>query len=205
MQVTFSPALGETVPLVVHSAKLDVPLDVTFKATFGSPTSYEHAEMHNTRVEMWTDLPVEGRANDGWSAVPFTFEASQSGAHGELGRVICLPSPAGESTAGSERCVAYAKVALRAGSFTDNQRFSFTYRLVHASGHIQWLGAFGQDGTLVVNYAPFPNAWGIELHDGWQMQEDGVASFQGRSMRRQEVGRLSDSSAWRIWAIGRDR
>ena len=204
MQVTFSPALGETVPLVVRPAKPDVSLNVIFKATFDSSASYEHAKSQNTRVEMWTDLPVEGQANSGWGAVPFTFGTSRCEALEEHRKAVCLPSPVGEHIMEEERCVVYAKVALRLGNLADNQRFSFTYRLVHASGGIQWLGAFGQNGTLVVNYTPFPAALGIELGEGWWMQEDGAAAFTGGSTQRQEVCRLLDTNAWHVWAIGRD-
>lgn len=205
MQLTFSPALGETAPLVIRPARPDAFLDVLFKATFDSFASYEHAKSHGIRVEMWTDLPVEGRAPGEWGAVPFTFEPLQSGASGEHRRVVCLPSPVDEAATDDERRAVRAKVPLRMGNLTDNQRFSFTYRLVHASGDAQWLGAFGQNGTLVVNTAPLPVALGIEFEEGWETQDDGVAVFIGGSSQRKEVGRLLDPSAWHVWALGRDR
>ena len=93
MQITFSPALGETVPLVMRPSEPDASLDVVFKAIFDSSASYEHTQSQGTRVEMWTDLPVEGRANGEWGAIPFTFQPFQSGAPGESHRVLHLPSP----------------------------------------------------------------------------------------------------------------
>ncbi|KZT74852.1 hypothetical protein DAEQUDRAFT_9694 [Daedalea quercina L-15889] len=193
MQLTFSPALGEIVPLVVRPGKPDALQETYFKATFDSIASYEHARSHGVRVEVWTDLPVEGRVRGEWAAVPFTFHEARSEEYGQARKVLSLPSFVDDSA--SEGLAVYAKLPVRLGHYHDGHQFSFTYRIVHASGDIRWLGAFGQNGTLVIDHKPLPEALGITLGEGWQFQEDGVAVLKGRPTNTQEVGKLLDSRA----------
>jgi len=201
MQLTFSPALGASVPLVVRPGKHDASQDVLFKATFDSLASYEHARSYGIRVEMWTDLPMEGRAPGEWGAVPFTFRESRDEESGAGHKVLSLPSPAEVS---ATSLAVYAGLPLRLGGYRSGHRFSFTYRLVYASGEIRWLGAFGQNGTLVVSHQSLPKALGIALTAGWQNQGDDVAVFEAGPAKGREVGKLSDSHSWSSWVIGRD-
>ncbi|KAH9835786.1 uncharacterized protein C8Q71DRAFT_858630 [Rhodofomes roseus] len=205
MQLTFSPALGEAVPLVVRPGKHGASQDVLFKATFDSFASYEHARSYGVRVEMWTDLPMEGKAPGQWSAVPFVFQDFRDEEHGPEYQVLPLPSPADEDAASSHGRAVYANLPLRLVGYRSGHRFSFTYRLVYASGEIRWLGAFGQNGTLVVDQLSLPEALGVTLGEGWEVQDDGVVLFEGGPANRQEVGKLLAGRSWSTWAVGRDR
>ncbi|KAH8835440.1 hypothetical protein DL96DRAFT_1574228 [Flagelloscypha sp. PMI_526] len=64
--------------------------------------------------------------------------------------------------------IAENKLILRAPVFsTSTQVYNFTYRLVHASGEIEWLGEYGQNGSLIlqkaIRYAS--NSGHLEYHE----------------------------------------
>lgn len=80
------------------------------------------------------------------------------------------------------------------GNYID-ARFWFTYRLVHPSGEIQWLGEFGRNGELVIEKG-LP---GVDLREGWNIAEDGTYrthAFPGERV----LGHLTDPEAWVCWS-----
>ncbi|GAA6033300.1 hypothetical protein JCM8097_006679 [Rhodosporidiobolus ruineniae] len=75
--------------------------------------------------EIWTDLPVDG---EGWHAIPFQPSSSSPN-------------------------LFTASVSL--SSVSTPAAYEYTYRLVHASGEVDWLGSTGSNGRVeVVAHSP---------------------------------------------------
>ncbi|KAH9937454.1 uncharacterized protein B0H18DRAFT_198376 [Fomitopsis serialis] len=164
MQLTFSPALGAPFPWSCDQGST-MPLKTP------SQGDIRLACLVRACKVVWyaggnVDRPaLEGRAPGEWGAVPFTFHESRDEESGAGHKVLSLPSPAKVS---ATSLAVYAELPLRLGGYRSGHRFSFTYRLVYASGEVRWLGAFGQNGTLVVSHQSLPKALGIALKAGWQ-------------------------------------
>ena len=79
-------------------------------------------------------------------------------------------------------------------------RFQFTYRLVHPSGYIQWLGT--QDGNGVIQVeAGIP---GIHLSQQWQVHEDGKYHLPALPHDAILV-RVEDLEDWTVWVWNKSR
>ena len=78
-------------------------------------------------------------------------------------------------------------------------RFQFTYRLVHPSGYIQWLGT--QDGNGVIQVeAGIP---GIHLSQQWQVHEDG--KYHLPALPHDAIVRVEDLEDWTVWVWNKSR
>lgn len=194
MHLTFTPELSQvtTVPLA-KLAESATHYDLTFKASFDSPAAYEEARRDGTRVEMWTDLPAPGHGETGgWRALAFEY-VGDSGDAEKGGLVIScvaserIPSPAQEQTA------AYATVSVPAGLIPEGSMFSFTYRVVYSSGHVQWLGAYGQNGIL--EFAKRDVRVNFEV-DGNEVRLSG--------QKGKQVGTLNMELRWERWALDKN-
>ncbi|KAI0768550.1 hypothetical protein BD413DRAFT_479435 [Trametes elegans] len=195
MPLTFSPALGEQTVLKVAPKASDqfAAQTVLFKATFDSRESLLNHCADGIKVELWSDVPVFGRPSGEWGAVEF----------GSLEPETVLPEGAQIFSPGSveERDSGAAQenslyIPLRVPLHDHvGARFSFTYRLVHPSGHVQWLGEYGRNGELVVEQG-LP---GVDLREGWNITEDGTYrthAFPGERV----LGHLTDPNIWSSWS-----
>ncbi|TBU39585.1 hypothetical protein BD309DRAFT_901488 [Dichomitus squalens] len=197
MILTFSPALGQTTtakvaPLPSHvSDRESIAHTILFKATFDSPQSYVRAQSDKFRVELWTNIPIHGhkRPNGEWRAVQFT-ELEGSKEPVASAQPFSLLTEADEAR---EENTLYLK--LRA-SLHDHigARFSYTFRLVHASGHVEWLGRHNNNGTIVVEQG-IP---GISLSKHWAVRDDGKYGLEATSAEGSTV-RLDRPEDWSIW------
>ncbi|EIW64522.1 uncharacterized protein TRAVEDRAFT_55431 [Trametes versicolor FP-101664 SS1] len=193
MQLTFSPALGEQTFLKaapLASGRSAAPQSILFRATFDSRESFLKAQADGVRVELWSDVPAEGRSRGQWGASQFkTLEPGNAQAEETP---TFLPRAAEEEDLPENTLFVHLRVPL--GNYID-ARFWFTYRLVHPSGEIQWLGEFGRNGELVVEKG-LP---GVDLREGWNIAEDGTYrthAFPGERV----LGHLTDPEAWVCWS-----
>ncbi|RPD63219.1 hypothetical protein L227DRAFT_573050 [Lentinus tigrinus ALCF2SS1-6] len=183
--LTFSPALGSTttldVPPIPSHGRGRSPV-VYFKATFDSPESFAKAKSDGARVELWTNLPIEGSPAGEWKAVAFT----------ELDHARSDDATAGEFGTLEDRTI-----YLRLRAPLQDQvgaRFDFTYRLLYPSGHVQWLGEHDNNGVVAVKQG-LP---GIDLMGGWDVGSDG-AYHLGSSVVEGAVGGVLQVADWAVW------
>lgn len=205
MHLTFTPALNDiarlTTPGSLHGRGQAAPAQtLVFKVAFDSRASVEQAKKDGIRVEMWTDLPVEGRSGWEWGALP--FQELQDPPAQAVGRdVLSLLSPEEQADDRADGCALYAKLPVNLHEYAPGHQFSFTYRLVYPSGAVRWLGEYGRNGVLVVEWKPFPAASGVRLGEGWAVGGD-KAERAVSGPGEHEVGKLNRDLRWSTWALG---
>lgn len=166
--ITFNPPLGETTILNVPSH----PGHLTFTATLTTGL----LDPRST-IQIWSDIPDNSqpsinREQQGWSPRSFQFQKNAS--------VVSLSIP-----------------------FLDfihpsRSQFSFTYRILHPDGRVQWLGDYGKNGSLIVNRYDDR----LVLFGDWSTNHLGH-SFTPKSAIKcpLQVFRLSDKLQWRCWDL----
>jgi hypothetical protein len=190
MLITFNPPLGDTIH-IARPALFPLPQPIVFLFTARlSAHDYRDLVQKKARVELWSDLPRDNES--GWGKLEFSeswnnsalddFSQIQDNQVKTLDLSVTIPAPTSATS-----------------------RFSFTYRVTYASGHITWLGAFGQNGLLTFKQEDNV-VCGLVLRQGWRednMQElrifeipEGVSSI--------EVANMENPSKFRIWALSKD-
>ncbi|KAI0651589.1 hypothetical protein C8Q79DRAFT_45865 [Trametes meyenii] len=194
MQLTFSPALGEQTVLKAAPAASgrSTSQSILFKVSFESRGSLLEAQRDGIKVEVWSDVPAGGRLPGEWGAVQFGTMEPGPALRPQVAERSALHDAAEEDGLAEDRSL-YAGLRV---SLSDRvgARFSFTYRLVYPSGHVQWLGEFGRNGELVVEQG-LP---GVDLREGWNISGDGTYrthAFPGDRV----LGSLTDPQAWSCW------
>lgn len=191
MQLTFSPALQEQTVLKAAPSASGSPAvtqSVLFKATFDSRESFLKAQADKVKVELWSDIPVAGRSLGHWGASQFEVLESSGAQVEETHRFS-----AGEEEGPQENTL-YVHLRVPLNEYIGS-RFAFTYRLVHPSGQVEWLGKFGRNGEILIEQG-LP---GVDLREGWNIAEDGTYrthAFPGERV----LGNLTDPEAWACWS-----
>jgi hypothetical protein len=192
MKVVFNPALESTT--TVPSAVLARSQCVTFTATVSGADYHSQIKKGGARIEVWSDIPAGGKQG-AWGSV--AFEAVPDVARAEspsslLDTTLSLIS-ATPAQATTDNVTLQARFVVPNAS-VDKPRYGFTYRIVYPSGHIQWLGSHGRNGTLIPG-EPSPVGW--LPNAGWQPgSEEGTALWKGDEG---VLGRLGKS--WSGWAM----
>lgn len=143
MDIAFNPPIGECIQLAASPLSQTAPLHFTAEL---SAHDHDKLVQDRARIQLWSDLPHNGQSSydGGWGALDFTDQAQDmeemSSCKVSLGSTYPIHASEEKVTLFLE-----ARVALPMGLIP---RFSFTYRIVYPSGDIQWLGAFGQNGSL---------------------------------------------------------
>ncbi|KAI0757267.1 hypothetical protein C8Q80DRAFT_1091140 [Daedaleopsis nitida] len=149
--LTFSPALGrlstlKITPFPHDQSDGDHEEVIEFKATFNSHELYVKAQSEGIRVEVWTNIPFDGRPRGEWGALPLApVESVQDRGQEVLTRTQSPPSEERQAMRDEHAMHLSLRTPLQVGS-----RFQFTYRLVYPSGHVQWLNDDSGDGILQV-------------------------------------------------------
>ncbi|KAL0579778.1 hypothetical protein V5O48_002189 [Marasmius crinis-equi] len=190
MPIRFTPSLGETVdiPIPVSNGDSD-DTKINLKFTARLPIDeYRRLGFEEGKVQIWSNLG--GSGGEQWGEADFALESEEEDA--VLSHTFVLPIE-------SEK----------------EREYSFTYRILHpASGAVEWLGAFGQNGVVRVHPKPQERDDGMELvGDRWARAraeaEDSSASAtlaldeEESSASTITIARL-DSERWDVWAIGKD-
>ena len=194
MHLKFHPALGT--PTTVHIPEVG-DAHVRFTASFPSREAFTQARRDGVRVEMWTNLPV-GASNGDWHALPFVFPGAADAKRDQAGPSTLVLGPQdSEYKDTPDGKDVYLDVVLP--GFTRGTRFSFTYRLVRQWGAIEWLGAFKQDGEIVLERSEerFTLAEGCSLEDGLLMRGEDASEDV-------PIAHLNGNMEWVCWALDHD-
>lgn len=194
MSLTFNPALGTAMTLHVPEVG---DAHLRFTASFPSRAACEQARAEGVRVEMWTNLPVGEHSGD-WHAVPFVF-APDAKADASTAAPSLSLGPAFSEARGAEDGGEDVFLDVVLPNHLCGARFSFTYRLVRAWGAVEWLGAYGQNGDLVLERLEERFA----VADGCA-QKDGVLVREGGDADSAVVAELSKDMDWACWAFDRE-
>ncbi|KAK7064524.1 RING finger protein 8 [Favolaschia claudopus] len=193
MHITFSPALGETVQVSTGWTKRPATR-LHFSATLSTPADSEVFARGRAKLQVWSDIPTGGGRNAGdWGEAEFML-------------VPPLPSDENEfslfpTDCDGERKLTTLTVDLPVPASNNEQRFSFTYRLVHSNGEIEWLGSYGQNGTLILNHDD-----AVVLNKDWTADGDlHCYNSNGHAVQGVEVARLSRPSDYIQYPISDQR
>lgn len=142
MDITFNPPIGDSIQLE-SSFSLQTAL-LYFTAEL---TAHDHdiLTQDHARIQLWSDLPHNGQSDGGWGALDFTYQ-TQATEELSSSHKISLGSTC-PILASEEKVTLFLEVVTPL-PMSRNPHFYFTYRILYPSGEIQWLGPFGQNGSL---------------------------------------------------------
>ncbi|KAG6815863.1 hypothetical protein H0H87_010719, partial [Tephrocybe sp. NHM501043] len=179
MSIVFHPALDSSNVILVDS----LPAVLNFTATLSS-VEYESLRSEGGRIQLWSDMPVEGGQSPRgvWASCDFGFNMSAGDNTLDLTHAMSLGSQSVDNPS-PRNSVMGVKIIV---PLLDNEqsRFSFTYRIQYPSGEIRWLGEFGKDGALVFERTAAHNSLG--LYAGWTCKE-GVYVWMGAGEKQEET------------------
>ncbi|KIY43970.1 hypothetical protein FISHEDRAFT_62189 [Fistulina hepatica ATCC 64428] len=171
MVLTFNLPLGTT-----RHVKVDVdpcstisdpiPPLLRFSVRMGS-SQYADLANHQGRVQIWSNF----RAPGSWSELDFQYPKEMPTTSFDC---MNLCGPTGLKAA-HETLEAYVTVPH------GRKYFSLTYRIVHASGDIEWLGAFGNNCSVTIERCP----------EGYISLEGDWVADANLSKTRQIIGEFS--------------
>ena len=142
MDITFNPPIGDSIQLEISSSLQTALLHFTAEVT-----THDHNKFirDRARIQLWSDLPSNGQSDGGWGALDFTY---QTQATEELSSSHTISLGITRPMLASEEKVTLFLEVVAPLPMSRNPHFSFTYRIFYPSGDIQWLGPFGQNGSL---------------------------------------------------------
>jgi len=125
-------------------------------------------------IQIWSDIPDNSRDREQQEWSPRSFQSHQNSSAVSLS----IPFP----------------------DFIHPSRsqFSFTYRILHPDGRVQWLGDFGKNGSLIVNRYDDR----LVLFGDWSTNHQ-AHLFTAKSAIKAplQVFTLSDKIQWRCWDL----
>ncbi|EKM60849.1 uncharacterized protein PHACADRAFT_247029 [Phanerochaete carnosa HHB-10118-sp] len=183
MYPSFNPGIGSYT--TIHVPEIG-DAHLRFTASFPSRESLEQARREDIRVEMWTNMPVNG-SNGDWHAVPFVFPED---AKAEQSAPDLALAPAVDAPAVSDRDI-YLDMVLP--NSLCGSRYSFTYRLVRSWG-LEWLGGWGHNGDLVLERYEERFA----LAEGCSLKEGVVVCNSAESVPAIQLKEPSNWTSW-VW------
>ncbi|KAL0072197.1 hypothetical protein AAF712_001121 [Marasmius tenuissimus] len=222
MPIIFTPSLGECLSIrvpvspnrpastpfswLVRNNEQTVPgrqgtVDIKFAARLSSE---EYRRLGEGKVQVWSDFPQAGGEGNVWGEVDFELDSDADTGEGEvaLTYTFSIPVPSASTS-----------------TFTfQPQSYSFTYRIVSSNGSIQWLGAYGQNGGVKVEFeedssssSDASEALGFDLVGScWGKQGRGSCKWfragdtNPVSKEEKVAISLARSEKWDIWGIGKD-
>ncbi|CAK5264880.1 unnamed protein product [Mycena citricolor] len=154
MHAIFNPALGEIRKILVPPVS---GLSLRFSATL------EDCD-EPVKIQLWSDIPIEGRSSGEWGEHDFVFSSS-SRPHSAL-PVFSLDDCLNHDTTTLH---SHLFIPLTPSQGDCSRTFSFTYRILHSSGRVEWLGGFGQNGSIRLELA---EQLPVTLAAGWKFVKD---------------------------------
>ncbi|KAK1220955.1 hypothetical protein PQX77_016252 [Marasmius sp. AFHP31] len=222
MPIVFIPSLGESLSIkvpvspnrpastpsswLVRNDEQTVPgrqgtVEIKFAARLSSE---EYRRLGDGKVQVWSDFPQAGGEGNVWGEVDFQLDSDADTGEGEvaLTYTFSIPVPTASTS-----------------TFTfQPQSYSFTYRIVSSNGSIQWLGAYGQNGGVKVEFeedysssSDADEALGLDLVGScWGKQGRGSCMWfrtgdtNPVSKEEKVAISLARSEKWDVWGIGKD-
>ncbi|SJL05878.1 uncharacterized protein ARMOST_09214 [Armillaria ostoyae] len=191
MDFHFTPNLGQSVHVPI-SYLHTTTAELCFSAIVDS-SDYEQLQRDKGKVQLWSDLPVNGRRAGEWGESAFQESIPLEDDELALGldengdkHVLSLVVP-----------IPYAAHIHR--------QFSFTYRIAYPSGDIKWLGSFGHNGSLVLEETELDERIGL-LGEGWSRNDEGTHVWNAGSNVTESVliAKTFSPKHWNVRAVGTD-
>jgi hypothetical protein len=142
MDITFNPPIGDSIQLEISFSLQTTLLHFTADLTLRDHNKLIQDHGH---IQLWSDLPHNGQSDGGWSALDLTYQ-TQATEELSSSHKISLGSTC-SNHASEEKVTLFLEVVVPL-PMSRYSHFSFTYRIRYPSGDIQWLGPFGQNGSL---------------------------------------------------------
>ncbi|KAF9073809.1 hypothetical protein BDP27DRAFT_266941 [Rhodocollybia butyracea] len=185
------PAIDEAVLIAVpewHTTSSSVEL--RFSAVLDDD-ELQQLKKDGVKVQVWSDIPAGGRTEGDWGEIELHEVVSDGSSDVSL---VTLGDDNNLNTFLSAVCsVPYP-----------SKDFSFTYRLVYPSGHVQWLGYFGRNGTIHFERTS-SDISGVVFGEGWTtMRAPFTWNTRGRLVEDVPIVRLVSPEEWTIWSLGKD-
>ncbi|KAG5648203.1 hypothetical protein DXG03_006158 [Asterophora parasitica] len=200
MDIDFKPALNDIAHVLAPLTPRGLATAVlNFSATL-NVAGYEELERGGGKIQLWTNIPSGGvttSTNGGdWNSCDFQDTASAAGPrHSTTELLLGDLAQYGGDPPGSTLLSLQVSVPL---SNNGQSRFAFTYRIIYPSGEIRWLGAFGQNGTLLVEGVKSEPAF--VLASGWTSREN-VYVFKGVGAEKTTVITLAKPAEYDVWTL----
>lgn len=139
MDINFNPPIGDSIQLGTSFT-----LQTTLLHFTAELTALDHNALiqDRARIQLWSDL---AQSDGEWGALDFTY---QTQATDELSSSHKISLGSACPILASEEKVTLFLEVVAPLPLNRNPHFSFTYRILYPSGEIQWLGPFGQNGSL---------------------------------------------------------
>jgi hypothetical protein len=207
MTIHFHPPLGEQIRVVCPGSQADGAI-IWFTATAVVDGGLRLAE-EGIKLQLWSDLPARGRPSGEWGELAFESEVAQD-ITAAVGLDLASESCSGNGSGTEHTLHLHARVFVAPYAEQKQTRLSFayTYRLVFPDGSIKWLGEYGQNGQLMLEWKEEMAASLISWEEGWLVQPDRSYIWDGNTKGRIEdeviLGKLSKKVEWVVWAIARD-
>ena len=137
MDIAFNPPIGDSIQLEISFALQTALLHFTAEL---SALDHNKLIQDRARIQLWSDL---AQSDGVWGALDFTYQTqvTEELSSYKISLGSTCPILANEKVTLSLEVVAPLPISR-------NPHFSFTYRIFYPSGNIQWLGPFGQNGSL---------------------------------------------------------
>ncbi|KAG8932823.1 hypothetical protein FRC02_000507 [Tulasnella sp. 418] len=184
-RLDFNPALASTtiVPLT-HSVSKHV--GINFYVTM-SRFWFDKFKQEGRRVEVWSNIPIEGVPYHAWSEKAFVerdvvkneiVDLEESEAVAAISLIDAdyeaAVAQARLSTEASDSGDRVTLVAHYAIPQIEGTYYSFTFRITGPGGHVDWLGNMGTNGTIILDGQPIKHVGLSEKEPKtWKAEEDG--------------------------------
>ncbi|ESK98485.1 hypothetical protein Moror_235 [Moniliophthora roreri MCA 2997] len=209
MAITFSPAIGEQVPVPVAPWHLSPTglLQVKLTARL-SVAEYRQLEQKYAKVQVWSDFPCYQRSEGQWGEMDFELDAEESAS--DESQVMLASSQ--ESQGEVDQGIVRLSIKIAVPYYGQGRQYQFTYRIFHSSeSRIEWLGSFGHNGVFRLEPTSNGDSSLSLQSQGWDLSGGPENSFvwnSGSSERKTTTVTVAKASAdqknWSVWALGRD-
>ncbi|KAK0465275.1 uncharacterized protein EV420DRAFT_1513660 [Desarmillaria tabescens] len=192
MDFHFTPCLGQSVHVPISHLHTTTA-ELCFSATINS-SDYEQLRQEQGKVQLWSDLPANGRRAGDWGEI--AFQESTPLEDDEL--------PLGLDAENSDKHVLSLVVPIPYAAYIHRQ-FSFTYRIAYPSGDIKWLGSFGHNGSIVIEDIQSDERVGL-LGEGWSRNDKDAHVWNAGCDVTESVliAKAFYPKHWSVWAVGAD-
>ena len=206
MNIIFNPPIGDSIQLEISFSLQTALLHFTAELT-----AHDHNKLirDRARIQLWSDLPHNVHSasdrDGGWGALDLTYQTQAteelSSSHKiSLGNTCPI-------LASKEKVTLFLEVVAPL-PMSRNPHFSFTYRILYPSGDIQWLGPFGQNGSLFFERSDH-DLHKFGLHSSWTFNKLRMAHVyeveQPVASGTLVVARVRDVCEYCVRAIGPTR
>ncbi|KAF8168280.1 hypothetical protein B0H34DRAFT_684940 [Crassisporium funariophilum] len=203
MHIDFNPPLGGSVHIATSS--------LSFRHTQTTPllftaqlSAHDHKQLvqDGGRVQLWSDIPQEGSSShDAWGELDFA-DSRELGSSTSSHKISLRATQPIHVSNDQELLYLQLFAAIPAN---DTRSWCFTYRIVYPSGDIKWLGAFGQNGSLLFEDTSSSPVT-LQGECEWTFDQSINASVLElkQPVDRLDIAKVADLASYRVWALGKE-